>query len=612
MQNITKPTCTGCTKNMQPFYSHESQEHNKFYCDRHATKNELQCDVRWRCAACDYDICFSCHSGTSIKTSKSHLLSDESRASQHLHGNVALTLHDATQAIATVTKFALLVHSYYDGVYGIEASRGEILHQMNPYGERASLQATAKILMERLPTAGPMFFVPYHRGVAQYYKLPLSGAIETLTKHVAETWMKDTINSVSNHLASNAHVSKRLREVSDTHFPKKRESIGAIHFVHLYLDVQDLLVEFQRTFGSQQKYAAMVHQCWPSSSEQKVSQKPTPFQAATHPAPPFTWNTPASTVTPRPFQATLNCFDQPLTTKTTFPMQMPTKAVDFSTPVAPWAAPASTTPSPSLWTTQTPFAASTQPAWPSAITSTTIPAAWPKTSFMPPASQQKPNPFASPAVSMKWNPSPAAAPAAAWNPPPATSMAAPWGAAATFPAAASPWGAAAAATPPGVMYSAMSEQKQSDPFRPVRTQHQQQHHRQHQHQHQQQQRQQQQKQQQQRQQQQRQQQQGATQQRRQVQPRRIIQQQQYPQGQQGQIQQHNHSQSHHNPIRCGTCHSQANNKKESEKYFTKKQRSKARQGKNAMCKQCTEKSNATWTQVPARGGGGQRGRATAW
>jgi hypothetical protein len=63
----------------------------------------------------------------------------------------------------------------------------------------------------------------------------------------------------------------------------------------------------------------------------------------------------------------------------------------------------------------------------------------------------------------------------------------------------------------------------------------------------------------------------------------------------------------HGNIQCATCRYTANNKAECEKYFTKKQRSKARQGKAPMCIQCTQMSNGLvnggWTQVPYRGGG---------
>ena len=66
------------------------------------------------------------------------------------------------------------------------------------------------------------------------------------------------------------------------------------------------------------------------------------------------------------------------------------------------------------------------------------------------------------------------------------------------------------------------------------------------------------------------------------------------QGQSGGDRSLNQPRPYQNAVKCSQCHRIANGTQQMESYFSKKQRSKSKQGKSCVCIGCTTKNNKQW------------------
>jgi hypothetical protein len=206
---VEAPRCQRCLSQMKPTFDLKNQSRNCFNCDYHdPNRIDIKSDVRWRCADCDYDICFKCKPGTSNLTAPGYYLADAQRTSSRsfelvLEGKESCEKNNNTfsrdKAVEIVSNFATKVHSFYDEHYGIEGQRGSILVYLSPNGEEKILRDTIYTLMFSTNdhvSLDDTFFIPYYNGIEQYYKLPLTKDEKLLERKHCEDWlMLDTKNA---------------------------------------------------------------------------------------------------------------------------------------------------------------------------------------------------------------------------------------------------------------------------------------------------------------------------------------------------------------------------------------------------------------------------------
>ena len=293
------PNCKKCANQMKPAIDYSNTSKNQFYCDmaRNCDGSILRCEKRWRCHNCDVDYCFKCQNGSSAKNCSQHYLTDANAASMKLHQNIMM--HQRTTGslsnqdiLSMSTSFACTLLAFFDSPYGIEGNRAELLLHMNPNNEKHIMRDVLASLMLNGLHKSPACFVSFHEGVTKFFSLPLTPTSATLSKLTASRWMEEEIHAIDKSLINDKIVVSEISELLTRYFPNGE--VGVVQFLPCYLECKFSLQKLLR-----ERRSVKVNHWKPSGfpSEQKTSTNTMPMTSIM--LPPAANN---STVVSSPFQ----------------------------------------------------------------------------------------------------------------------------------------------------------------------------------------------------------------------------------------------------------------------------------------------------------------------
>ena len=184
---------------------------------------------------------------------------------EHKQKTKKLTKEDV---ILIAIKFALRLHSFYDSPYGIEGNRAVLLYKMSPNNESQILKETltSLIFSNNSGQFKNTFFVPYHNGVTTFFNLSLTSNGK-LEKHIYEQWIHAEVIKLNSTMVQNVHKYE-FNSLSNKYF-QTGNSLGVIHFIPCYLETMKLLQKLEKQGPQQQNNS--VTNCFTNPTQQNTN-----------------------------------------------------------------------------------------------------------------------------------------------------------------------------------------------------------------------------------------------------------------------------------------------------------------------------------------------------
>ena len=279
---------------MKPYFNYLDACKNQFYCDHHDACHSIGIsDVRWRCHSCDYDICFACAKGTSNTSAPGHYLSSATSTSRRIYEKLLAFKHtnrtefSKESAVEMVSEQALQLLSYFDSEYGIEAHRADILIYLNPNGEEKILYDT---VFELMFGGGSSVGGGGNGGIGGGVgggNITLSESFFKPFHHAIQQYHSFALTGKEQALSlSHAHAWAKNPTLVEKYFGK-HNSIGIVQFIPLYLE--RLRLQAAAAAESKQQHQP-VKSCWfvpqPQPFQPFPTQQPT-VQPTVQPLPLF-------------------------------------------------------------------------------------------------------------------------------------------------------------------------------------------------------------------------------------------------------------------------------------------------------------------------------------